>query len=173
MRKADSLRTWLTACIEDFAKQPERLQIFIESGQILARKSRTLSFVYQYTAKVLVTDFAGDADRLFIPVLAWIEKEQPELLQRQDSQPFGFEAELLDSDVSDVEISIDLTEPVLVMPRPDGSGYDTEHPPAPDFTNAFTGAEGVTFLQGFAHVEPVIASGDPGAVLTPGIPPTP
>ncbi len=170
MRKADSLRAWLTACIPSLKAQPDRLQIFVEGGHVVARKSRTLSFVYQYTAKVLVTDFTGDADHLFIPVLAWIEREQPELLQRQDSQPFGFEAELLDSDVSDVEVSIDLTEPVIVTPRPDGSGYDAEHPPAPDFADKFAGVA-ASFLQGFGNVELLAVTHDPGAVLTPTVPP--
>lgn len=161
MRKADSLRRWLTACLPlDFKDHPDRLQIYIEGGQIAARQSRTLSFVYQYTLKALVTDFSGDADRLMVPVLAWISKEQPQLLRRQDSQPFSFEAELLDAETSDIEISIDLTENVIVTPRADGSGYDVEHPPEPDFTDSFAGV-GATFRQGFGNAELLVKSDTP------------
>lgn len=152
MRKADSLRRWLTACIDHLQTHPDRLQIYVEGGRIAARRSRTLSFLYQYTLKVLVMDFAGDADTLMVPVLAWIEKEQPQLLRRTDSQPFSFEAELLDSETSDVEISIDLTETVIVTPRADGSGYDIEHPPEPATADAFADVS-ATFSQGFAGTE--------------------
>jgi hypothetical protein len=51
-----------------------------------------------------------------VATLAWIEKEQPQLLQTADNTPFQFEAELLDSDTYDLELSIELTEPVLVLP---------------------------------------------------------
>jgi hypothetical protein len=150
MRKADSLRRWLTACLPlDFKDHPDRLQIYIEGGQIAARQSRTLSFVYQYTLKALVTDFAGDADRLMVPMLAWISKEQPQLLRRQDGQPFAFEAELLDAETSDIEISLDLTENVIVTPRTDGTGYDVVHPPEPDFTDSFPGVT-ASFTDAFA-----------------------
>lgn len=170
MRKADSLRRWLTAFLPELKTHPDRLQIYIEGGQINARRSRTLSFTYGYTLKALIMDFAGDADTIMVPLLAWIEKEQPQLLQRSDGQPFGFEAELLDGDVSDIEISLELTEMVLVKPRPDGSGYDIEHPPEPDFTDAFTGV-GASFLQGFGNAELLAQTDDPDAVLSPAIPP--
>lgn len=138
MRKADSLRRWLTACLpDDFKDHPDRLQIFVDSGSIASIRSRTLSFVYRYTAKVFIADFAGDADRLMVPLLAWIEKEQPQLLRKQDGEAFTFEAELLDSETSDIEFSIDLTESRLVKARPDGSGYDIERPAEPSFADAF------------------------------------
>ena len=169
MRKADSLRRWLTAFLPELATHADRLQIYVEGGNIMTRKSATLSFVYAYTLKALFTDFAGDSDRLMVPVLAWIEKEQPQLLARTDSQPFSFEAELLDGDLSDVELSIDLTETVLVIPRADGTGYDVSHPEEPIYDQS----AGVTasFLQGFGNTELMVETTDPDAVLTPAVPP--
>ncbi|MGW8202644.1 phage tail protein [Sphingomonas sp. VDB2] len=155
MRKADSLRRWLTAYLPDLKTHPDRLQIYVEGGRIAARRSRSLSFVYRYTLKVGIWDFAGDPDHIMVPMLAWIEKEQRELLRRDDSDPFEFEAELLDGDVSDILISIDLTEPVLVLPRADGTGYDIEHPPEPDLTDAFAGVS-ASFQQAFANDEPIV-----------------
>ena len=105
-----------------------------------------------------------------VPMLAWIEKEQPQLLRRADGQPFTFEAELLDSEASDILISIDLTETVLVIPRTNGSGYDVEHPAEPDLTDAFDGVT-ASFLQGFGNVELLVETADPEADLTPAIPP--
>lgn len=169
MRKADSLRRWLTAFLPELATHADRLQIYVEGGSILTRRSDTLSFVYAYTLKALFTDFAGDSDRLMVPVLAWIEKEQPQLLVARDSQPFSFEAELLDGDLSDVELSIDLTETVLVIPRADGSGYDVTHPDEPNF-DGFAGVT-ASFLQGFGNAELMVETTDPVAVLTPAVPP--
>ena len=152
MHKADSLRRWLTAYLPYLKTHPDRLQIYVEGGRIAARKSRTLSFVYRYTLKVGIWEYAGNSDHIMVPILAWIEKEQRELLRREDSDPFEFEAELLDGDVSDILISIDLTEPVLVLPREDGSGYDIEHPPEPELPATFAGVT-ASFQQAFANDE--------------------
>jgi len=170
MRKADNLRQWLTACLPELKTHPDRLAIYVEGGQVNARRSRSLSFTYGYTLKIGIWDFAGDADRVMVPLLAWIEKQQPQLLSRTDSQPFSFEAELLDSDTSDLLISIDLTENVQVNPRADGSGYDLDHPAEPDFTDAFDGV-GATFMQGFGNTELLVETDDPMGDLTPAIPP--
>ncbi len=170
MRKADSLRRWLTAYLPELKTHPDRLQIYIEGGSINARQSRTLSFSYAYTLKALLMDFAGDADAIMVPLLAWIEKEQPQLLKRNDSQPFTFEAELLDGDVSDIEISLELTEHVVVNISTNGAGYEVDHPPEPDFTDAFAGV-GASFLQGFGNTDLLAQTADPDAVLTPLVPP--
>ena len=68
MRKADSLRQWLTAFLPDLKTHPDRLQIYVKGGQIGTRQSRTLSFVYAYTLKVGIWDFAGDADTIMVPM---------------------------------------------------------------------------------------------------------
>lgn len=156
MRKAASLRQWLTAYLPDLKTHPDRLQIWVEAGQIDARRSRTLSFGYHFTLKVGIWEFAGDPDSVFVPLLAWIEKEQPQLLRREDSQPFEFQVELLDGDVSDVLISIDLTEAVIVTPSADGKGYDIAHPPEPATGDAFAGVT-ATFGELLANDEPITA----------------
>lgn len=160
MRKADSLRRWLTAYIPDMKIHPDRMQIYVEGGTIASRQSRTLSYVYQYTLKVLICDFAGDTDTLMVPMLAWIAKEQPQLLRRQDSSPFTFEAELLDSETSDIEISIDLTENRVVTARTNGSGYDIARPEEPSFVDAFEGVN-ASFSGIFAGDETLLP--DPSA----------
>ena len=170
MRKADSLRAWLVASLPMLKAHPDRLQIYLEGGTIAARRSRTLSFVYRYTLKALLTDYADDVDRLVVPVLAWIEKEQPQLLARKDGEPFSFEAELLDGDAYDVEISISLTETVTVIPRASGSGWDVTHEGEPDMSDAFAGVE-ASFLQGFGNLEELVRTAHPDAVITPAVPP--
>jgi hypothetical protein len=172
MRKADSLRQHLTQWLPDLKAHPDRLAVYLESGQVRTRLSKTPSFGYAYTLKIGLWDFAGSADSVIVPLLAWIEREQPQLLRKADSQPFTFEAELLDSGAYDLLISIDLGETVLVIPRADGSGYDVQHPPEPDFTDAFAGANPPPLLwQLFAATDLLLESQDPAATLTPAIPP--
>ncbi len=170
MRKADSLRRWLTAYLPDLKKHPDRLQVYIEGGAIQAQKSSTLSFSYAYTLVASVIGFAGDPDSLMVPILAWIEKEQPQLLKRRDGRPFGFEAQILDTETSIIEISIELTENVLVILKEDGSGYDITHPAEPTFPDMFTGVT-ASFLQGFGNTELMVETQEPDAVLTPTVPP--
>jgi hypothetical protein len=170
MRKADSLRQWLTAKIPDLAIHPDRLAIFTNAGQIRARQSHSLSFTYAYTLTVGIWEFAGDADDIMVPMLAWIEREQPQLLRASDSKPFDFKAELLDSETSDIVIEIDLTEDRLVHPKATGNGYEVTRPPEPDYGHAFD-IGGAKFQHGFASVESIITSDDPAAIITDAIPP--
>lgn len=170
MRKANDLRRWLTACLPDLKANPENLIVFLDAGQINMRRSKTLSFSYSYSLKVTFLDFAGDPDSIIVPILAWIEKEQPQLLTRADSQPFSFAAEPIDTEKFEIDVSIDLTENVLVIPRADGSGYDVDHPPEPNFTDAFAGVK-ASFLQGFGNIELLAETTDPDADLTPAVPP--
>jgi hypothetical protein len=157
MRKADSLRRWLTAFLPDLRKQADRLQVYLEGGRISARRSATLSFAYAYTVKALITDFAGDPDTVMVATLAWIEKEQPQLLQTADNTPFQFEAELLDSDTYDLQLSIELTEPVLVLPartvRASTSSTRPSRRSPPMFTQGTA-----TFLQGFGNADKLVQS---------------
>lgn len=172
MRKADSLRQWLTAALPDLKTHPDRLSIFVETGQINARQSRSLSFSYGYTLKVGIWDFAGDADHIIVPLLAWIEREQPDLLRQNDSQAFDFEAELLDGYTSDIVISIRLTEGRVVQLSASGDGYHVERPAEPDLSDQFAGVT-AKFRHGFAKMESMVISSDPEAIITPGIPPSP
>ncbi|MFC4256680.1 phage tail protein [Altererythrobacter xixiisoli] len=139
MRKPDSLRRWLTAALPDLRIHPDRLEIWVDAGRIASRQSQTLSFEYRYTLKCGIWSFAGTADQIMVPLLAWLEKEQPQLLRKADSEPFSFEAELLDSDTSDVLISLELTEAVIVTPSQHASGFDITHPPEPDYGHAYDG----------------------------------
>lgn len=160
MKKPDSLRRWLTAFLPDLATHPDRLQIYIETGEILSRRSRSLSFTYRYTVKALFTDFAADTSPLMVAVLAWIEAEQPDLLTATDDVPFRYEAQILDSETVDLELTIVLSENVLVIPHIDGSGFEITPVPEPAQSVGYDAgwpAPGElprpSFLQGFGNAE--------------------
>ncbi len=156
MRKPDSLRQWLEACLPELKRHPDQLQVYVDDGSVRAQRGQTLSFAYAYTLAVLLTDYAGSPDQVVIPLLAWIEKEQPELLRREDRQPFQFEAEILDRKRVDLLIRLELTEPVVVTPRGDGSGFDISHP-APTDTSTFPGV-GASFLRDCFAASELVAS---------------
>lgn len=147
MHKLASLRDLLVRAVPALAADPSKLAIFTDRGQIGARLGN-LSFEYRYSANLVVEDYAGDVDAVIVPIIAWIADNQPELLQRQDSQPFGFESEWLAKDLHDLSITIDLTERVRVQ-RVDG-GVTTEHLSDQLPPDHFPGAENARLWTGLA-----------------------
>lgn len=151
MKKPDSLKAVLLRSVKPLADNPENLTLFIDRGAIGCRAG-SLSFQYSYTLNVVVQDFAGNIDTLIVPILGWIAENQPELLQKGDSQPFTFEAEILDGDLCDVSIDIALTERVRVTPAQGGvhvTHLDDTLPP-----DAFPGVVGVRLIDGVVDMTP-------------------
>jgi hypothetical protein len=83
---------------------------------------------------VLLTDFAGHPDSVFIPVLEWLRRQQPELLTNLErgKDAIAFEADILDGGKVDMSLKLPLTERVIVKRLDDGS-LDISHPEEPDF----------------------------------------
>lgn len=137
MKKAQDLRKHLAQWVPDLKRNPDKLSLFVEKGHIGSRIGTSLSFRYHYTLEILITDFAEPIDVLTVPLLAWIEENQRELLMNPDTQAnvFRFRAEVLDNDRADIEISLDLTESVRVAATE--TGYSCTHlgePAMPDLT---------------------------------------
>ena len=158
MKKPVTLRKLLEAVVPGVADNPDQLSMFVEAGQIRARAGDTLSFEYRYDLKVLFEDYAGEIDAIVVPILAWIEENQPDLLRQANADPFRFVAELQDEERADVEISIALTEPVIVRARP-GGGYTVDHvAPAPPISlDRFDGVPCGTKLLRLVLGEDVVA----------------
>lgn len=116
MKKPADLRAHLAASVPSLAADPDKLQIFIERGAIASRIGGGMSFEYRYDLVLLVTDYADHADSLIIPLLAWISINQPDLMQNPDKleQAIRFEAELIDHEKVDLQLTIALTESVVV-----------------------------------------------------------
>jgi len=148
MKKVDALRDLLVRAVPALAADPSKLAIFVDRGRVGARMGN-LSFEYRYTVNLVLLDYAGDQDAVIVPIIAWIAEHQPELLQRQDSEPFGFESEWLAQDKQDLSITIDLTERVVVQ-RVAG-GVTTEHLADTLPHDSFPGAEDARLWQGLAE----------------------
>lgn len=137
MKKPESLKALLLASVPALAEKPENLSMFIDKGRIVARLTGSLSFEYQYTVNVVVQDYAGDVDALFVPLLAWVAEQQPDLMERGEQAPFSFESEILADDLADVSIDLELTERVLVARSVDG--LVVTHVDEPSRTDEFDG----------------------------------
>lgn len=134
MKKLIDLRAYLINAVPSLKKDPDRLEVYIEKGSIACGYG-SLSFQYVYEARILVKDFTDHADTLIVPLLAWIAQHQPNLLLDTDKHDhaINFEAEILDHEKTDVALTIELSERVIVREK-DGRTTAThcDEPPLPD-----------------------------------------
>ncbi|WP_061778824.1 phage tail protein [Sphingomonas sanguinis] len=147
MRKVESLRALLVRAVPSLADDPAKLASFVDRGRVAVRAGN-LSFEYRFTLNLVIEDYAGDQDAVIVPIIAWIADNQPELLQRQDSEPFGFESEWLATDLHDLSITIDLTE--LVRVTRVAGGVTIEHLADQLPPDHFPGAEDARLWTGLA-----------------------
>lgn len=146
MRKLASLRTLITQCVPELARDPERLLIMGDDGRMVATGTPSLSFEYRYTAYITVLDYTGHADALMVPLLAWLKVNQPELMdnpaKRENAVRFAINP--LAAGAVDIGIEVNLTERAIVKTDP---GHPTRltitHPPEPGLVglDSFTGAD--------------------------------
>lgn len=134
MNKPNSLRDHLLAADPTLAQNPERLLVFIDEGNIRATAAPGLSFEWLYTLNIIITDYAGHPDNIAIPLLAWLRRNQPDLLTNieKGKDAIGFEADILGNDKVDLSITMPLTERVIAKRLSDDS-LEVTHPPEPDF----------------------------------------
>ena len=125
------LRAAINLTSPELRQNPDRLLVFADKGKAVASGATSLSFEYQYDARVIVIDYPKHPDALVIPLLAWIRQQQPELMTNSNKRADGlrFEVEISANDLYDIEITIPLTERVKVW-LADG-GLHCEHLPEP------------------------------------------
>ncbi|WP_084687859.1 phage tail protein [Paraburkholderia oxyphila] len=123
MIKPASLRAAIVKAIPALATDPDKLTVMIDAGSIAATGALSLSFEYRYTCNAILLDFAGDADALFIALVEWVRKYQPDLVLNPDERGNGitYEVDILDNATVDVSVKIQLTESVVVKDNADGT----------------------------------------------------
>ena len=137
MIKPASLRAAITAALPDLAKNPDRLLVFVDGGKIVKTGTKSLSFEYQYTLNLILTDFAGDEDVVMVALLAWTQVNQRELFDNFTKQGAGisFEVDHLNNNTIDLDIKLALTEAVNVVTGADGKHTITHRQePVPEWT---------------------------------------
>lgn len=133
MNKPDSLCAHLLATVPGLAASPDRLLVFIDEGSIRSTAAPGLSFEYSYTLNIILTDYAAHADAVAIPLLAWLLKNQPELLTNLETgkTAIAYEADILDRTKLDLSFRLPLTERVIVKQLADGN-LQVSHPDEPE-----------------------------------------
>lgn len=131
MNKPRAVRDMLTAAVPHLQQNPDALHLFVENGSIVATGANSLSFEYQFELIILVTDYAAHSDTLIVPLLGWLRTHQPELLMNPEKRGdgFRFRAEALNHNTADIEITLQLTERVVVSSE--GGSLTVCHPPEP------------------------------------------
>lgn len=123
MIKPSSLRTALIDALPHLKREPDKLLIFIDQGQVIATGARTLSFEYRYQLNVILTDYAESADTVIVALLAWAKRHQSELLSTTGQPSLSFEVDLLNHKSCDLSITLALTERVIVTQDKEGQPH--------------------------------------------------
>jgi hypothetical protein len=160
VKKPDGLGRLLLIAVPALAEHPDRLQMFIDKGRVAARATGSLAFETRYTLNIVIQDFAGDTNQVFVPLLAWIAECQPDLLQKDGHEPFTFEAEVLSGDAVDLSIDLELTERIGVQAKPEG-GFAVDHFDEPRGLDEFPGVCGVSLWQLFLREQLIAQTTDP------------
>lgn len=127
MNKLQDLRAQLLNFVDGLHDSPDTLLTFADKGKIVCN-SLTLSFEYQYTANVILTDFSGDSDKVMLVLLAWYQQHQQDKCFPTN---FEFEADILANDKVDLSIKLELTERVIVSKNNMGQIESITHPAEP------------------------------------------
>lgn len=132
MHKLKSLRQALIDAIPQLNAHPERLQMSVGSGNIDARLASSLSFEKRYVLNAKVSGFTGDSEGVFVPVLAWLLENQPDIFTLDEGHKNGytFAIVLNDDDTTDISISVQVTERILVS-QEQGALHATYSPEPP------------------------------------------
>lgn len=131
MKKPNHLRKTLEQSVPDFVKNPDRLQLYVDGGQIIATGSHSFSFEYRYTLNVIVTDYAGDIAALIVPMLAYLRTNQPEIFENPQKREnaFKFQVDYNNNDTADIFFEIQLTE--RVISKKDGDNVQIKYAKEP------------------------------------------
>ncbi len=132
MIKPDSLRDELCQRVSNLDANPDKLLVFIDNGHIRSTAATGMSFEYSYTLNVVLVDFTGDLDAVFIALLLWLRTHQPELTANLDTakQAINFEADIIDNSTVDLSITVALTERVIVQKQSENT-YRATHAAEP------------------------------------------
>lgn len=138
MLKPKQLREALTNSVPLLARNPDSLNVFIDSGRIASTLASSLSFEYQYQLNLVITDYADNIDLVMVPVLAWLRENQPDIMATEEKRRTGFtfKVDVLSDTLCDISIDLQLTERVIV--KQDGDALHVNHigePPLPDNVN--------------------------------------
>ncbi|HEH9651966.1 TPA: phage tail protein [Pasteurella multocida] len=115
MKKPNQIRNVIEQSNPAFKSNPDLLQVFIDQGQIISTGAESLSFEYQYTLNIIITDYAEDIAKIIVPVLAYLKVNQPEIFENPQRREgaFKFVTDFNNNNTLDLSLEIKLTERVV------------------------------------------------------------
>lgn len=119
MKKPASLRNAIAALLPDMARDPDRLAMWVERGNVRATGNRQQGFSWEYDLIVYAENYAHDPALLFFIVTRWLRTQQPDLLAA-NTPGFPFEVDVIDAKTVDVKITLPLREIVTADDQGDG-----------------------------------------------------
>lgn len=116
MLKPQQLRKALTDSVPALKRNPDSLNVFIDSGRIVSTLASSLSFEYQYRLNMVITDYADNIDLLVVPLLDWLRVNEPDIMTTEEKRRTGFtfHADVISDTTSDISIELQLSERVIV-----------------------------------------------------------
>lgn len=139
MRKPQLFRDHLATAFPEFnGRARDKLAVYVENGRVRARPapgstSGIGSFEWAYRLEAVLLDFKGDANTVLALTLDWLRIHQPELLLSHEGSPVELQADIIDDERIDLQISLELSEAV----RRTGDGF--EYLPEPAIEEGFDG----------------------------------
>lgn len=112
MLKPNTLRNALTDAVPALHDTPDMLRLWVDKGSNTATLAPSLSFEKQFSLNIAVSGFSGDIDTIFVPIMAWLRDNQPDILTVEAGQRGCFSWTLVtNSDATqDLTIVLQLTE---------------------------------------------------------------
>ncbi|KGM27456.1 phage tail protein [Photorhabdus luminescens] len=116
MKKPELLRQALIKEVPYLHIHPEVLSISTEKGVVIATAAESFSFEYNYILNLVISHYADDLNLLVVPMLQWIKKNQPDLMNNPELRKTGFTfaVDTPNQSATNIKISLKLTERVLV-----------------------------------------------------------
>lgn len=155
MKKPALLRAAIGALFPDFARDPDQLAMWIESGSVRATKNGQRGFSWEYQLTVVAEDFTREPEGLFFAVVDWLRRQQPDVTQ-PNAPGFPFEVDIIDDRTFDVQMTLPLREVVTATPAGPGA-WQIEVQAEPElFTDAPEIGPGLTAIWVRGNGEPPV-----------------
>lgn len=119
MIKPQKIREQLENSVQFLRDNPDKLHLFIDKGNVISTLAPSISFEYQYTLNIIVTDFGESADVIIVPILHWLREQQPDIFAHEENRrrAFVYEIDWISTTHYDISIDIKLTERVIVKEK--------------------------------------------------------
>ncbi len=116
MRQLNQLREFMLQSVAELQQHPDKLQIWTDDGELVFKTLDPLpNHRNEYTASVLITDYAGGLESLAMPLMTFIKKYN----SQGNDDSIAYEAEIIDHDRADVLFKVKLIDNVNTSVTPD------------------------------------------------------